>query len=68
MKEIDNLEELGAEGEIILKCVFSNRVVCCGLDTYGSRQGLVITVGKEMELLRLVVCDDFSNVTHVNNY
>jgi hypothetical protein len=63
MKEIDNLEELGAEGEIILKCVFSNRVVWCELDTSGSGQGLVITVGKEIELRNLVACDDFSNET-----
>ena len=63
MKEIDILEELGTEGEIILKCVFSNGVVWCGLDTSGSGQGLVITVGKEMELLNLVACYDFSNET-----
>jgi len=42
------LEGLGAEGETILKCVFGNGVVECGLDTSGSGQGLVITVGKEM--------------------
>lgn len=63
MKEIDNLEELGAEGEIILKCVFGNRVVWCGLDTSGSGQGQVIILGKETELLILAACDDFSKET-----
>jgi hypothetical protein len=57
MKEIDSLEEQGAEGEIILKCVFSNTVVWCGLDVSGSGQGLVITVGKKLELLYLFVCE-----------
>jgi hypothetical protein len=61
MKVIYILKELGAEGEIILNCLFSTRVVWCGLDISDSGQGLIITVGKKVDLLYLFVCDDFSN-------